>query len=68
VPARIREEFAQFFRPYARGKHRHSIFFSDQLLGTPWHSIWSGVHPGGPRWRTEARQAWKETKGEAPRE
>jgi hypothetical protein len=37
VSARIREEFARFstkFRPYARRKHRHSIFFSDQLLRT----------------------------------
>jgi hypothetical protein len=34
VSARIREEFARFFRPYARGKHRHSIFFSDELLRT----------------------------------
>jgi hypothetical protein len=31
-------EFARFstkFRTYARRKHRHSIFFSDQLLRTP---------------------------------
>jgi hypothetical protein len=38
VSSRIREEFARFstkFRPYARRKHRHSIFFSDQLLRTP---------------------------------
>ena len=37
MSARIREEFARFstkFRPYARRKHRHSIFFSDQLLRT----------------------------------
>ena len=31
---RIREEFANFFRPYARREHGHSIFFSDQLLRT----------------------------------
>jgi hypothetical protein len=35
VCSRIREEFANFFRTYARRKHRHSIFFSDQLLRTP---------------------------------
>jgi hypothetical protein len=35
VCSRIREEFAKFFRTYGRRKHRHSIFFSDQLLGTP---------------------------------
>ena len=35
MSSRIREEFAKFFRPYARRKHRHSIFFSDQLLRTP---------------------------------
>ena len=35
VCSRIREEFAKFFRTYARRKHRHSIFFSDQLLRTP---------------------------------
>jgi hypothetical protein len=34
VSSRIREEFARFFRTYARRKHRHSIFFSDQLLRT----------------------------------
>ena len=37
MSARIREEFARFstkFRPYARRKHRHSIFFSDELLRT----------------------------------
>jgi hypothetical protein len=34
VSSRICEEFANFFRPYARGKHRHSIFFSDELLRT----------------------------------
>jgi hypothetical protein len=35
VSSRIREEFARFFRNYARRKHGHSIFFSDQLLRTP---------------------------------
>jgi hypothetical protein len=34
VCSRIREEFAKFFRTHARRKHRHSIFFSDQLLRT----------------------------------
>jgi len=35
VSSRIREEFAKFFRTYARRKHALTVFFSDQLVRIP---------------------------------